>query len=317
MPHRRARHLCAFLLLLALAALSLSAEDHTAPLDIRHNMPFVQVMVNGKGPFTFSIDTGTGGQALVSPALIQQLNLPVTGEVEVGDPSGLNPQKVKVVGIKSLNVAGVEFKDVQASQHQPSPREGQCDGILGFVLFRDYLFTLDYPQKQLTLAHGNLAPDGGKTVIPFTMPNDVPVIELTVSGQTIDAHLDSRGFGLSFPEKFCCRTEVRLRAGRARTRSHGFQRIRDQGRATGRRRPPGQLQLSAALRRDESCPAAGQLRRYPLAKLRGYVRPERPASTPSCRREIHRDSGPADEARRRPRDSSVPLAPPIPRNLCM
>jgi hypothetical protein len=187
----------------ALASFAL-AEDHSVAIDIRNSMPFVQVMVNGQGPFTFSIDTGTGGQALVSPELIQKLNLPVVGEEEVGDPSGLNSHKVPAVKINSLKVAGIEFKDVRATQHHASQREGQCDGILGFPLFRDYLFTMDYPGKQMTIASGSLKPDGGDQVIPFTMPNDVPLIELVVEpgSQKLEAHLDSRGWGLSFPEKF-------------------------------------------------------------------------------------------------------------------
>ncbi|MGC2111465.1 MAG: aspartyl protease family protein [Candidatus Korobacteraceae bacterium] len=190
------------LMLLLLPVPSLLAQDHSVPMEIRHNLPFVQVMVNGKGPFTFGIDTGTGGQALLSPDLIEQLNLTVVGQAEVGDPSGVNPRKVAVVGIDSLKVAGIEFEDLQAVQFQPSQREGRCDGILGFVLFRDYLLTLDYPGKKLTLGSGSLKPDGGNKVIPFTMPNNVPVIELSVGSQTIDAHLDSRGRGLSFPETF-------------------------------------------------------------------------------------------------------------------
>ena len=189
------------LLLAVMFPFAAGAEDHSTPMELRHNLPFVQVMVNGKGPFTFSIDTGTGGEALVTPDLMKQLNLPVMGETEVGDPSGLNPQKMSMVKIASLEVAGVEFHDVRAVQFQPSRREGPCDGILGFVLFRAYLLTLDYPQQQMRLASGKLTPDGGNTVIAFTMPRDVPVIQLTVGTRQVDAHLDSRGAGLSFPEK--------------------------------------------------------------------------------------------------------------------
>ena len=210
------------LTLAGLASLAL-AEDHSTAMELRHNMPFVQVMVNGKGPFTFSIDTGTGGEALVTPELIKQLNLPVTGEMQVGDPSGLNPQKTLTVKVQSLSVAGVEFHDVQAVQFRPSPREGQCDGILGFVLFRKYLLTLDYPQQQLLVSNGKLTPDGGDRVIPFTMPNDVPVIQLSVGTQKIDAHLDSRGVALSFPEKFAQDLEVCLRPRSFGARPHGFE----------------------------------------------------------------------------------------------
>ncbi len=219
------------LLLILLTAASLAGDaSHSIPMEIRGNMPFVQVMINGKGPFTFSIDTGTGGQALVTPELIQQLSLPVVGEEEVGDPSGRNSHKVPTVRINSLKVAGLEFNNVTAAEHTPSPREGQCDGILGFVLFRNYLFTLDYPGKQLTLASGSLKPDGENTVIPFTMPDQVPLIELSVtSGSSpvkVKAHLDSRGAGLSFPEKLAQGWKFAsepIVIGRGRTVSNDFE----------------------------------------------------------------------------------------------
>ena len=226
------RHVYSYFLLTFLCAavipFALVAEDHSGPMEVRNGMPFVQVMVNGQGPFTFGIDTGTGGPALVSPELIEKVKLTVVGQSEVGDPSGLNAHQVPLVKINSLKVAGVEFKDVQATQHEPSQREGQCDGILGFPLFRNYLFTLDYPGKKLTIASGSLKADGGDQVIPFTMPNDVPEIELVVEpgSQKVEAHLDSRGRGLSFPEKFAKSLKFSsepIVIGRGRTVSNEFE----------------------------------------------------------------------------------------------
>ena len=212
-------------LLLVLSSAAL-AQEHSAQMELRHNLPFVQVMVNGKGPFTFGIDTGTGGQALITPALSQELALPAIGEAEIGDPSGRNSRKAPIYKIATLTLAGVEFKDVSAVQFQPSSREGQCDGILGFVLFRDYLMTLDYPRQRLTLATGTLKPDGGKTVLPFTMPQDVPTVELTVGSRSIEAHLDSRGRGLGFPETFAQGLKFigdPIILGRGRTVSNDFE----------------------------------------------------------------------------------------------
>jgi hypothetical protein len=196
------------------------------PMELRHNWPFVQVTINGKGPFTFGIDTGAGGEALISSDLIEKLHLPVTGETETSDPMGNNPQKVPTVTIDSLKVAGVEFKNVAASRFQPLPMEGGCDGILGFPLFREYLLTLDYPRQQLTITSGSIAQDGGSTVLPFTMPDSVPLVELQVGSQEMSAHLDSRGMGLSIPEKFAQGLRFisdPVPIGRGRTVSNDFE----------------------------------------------------------------------------------------------
>ncbi len=132
------------------------ADTHLAPIELRRAMPFVQVLVDGKGPFTFGIDTGTGTQALVSPALAETLGLAKSGEVEAGDPSGRAARKLPLVKVGRLSVAGVEFRDLTAAVYLPSQAEGRCDGILGFVLFRDWLLTLDYRGSQLVLAPGRL-----------------------------------------------------------------------------------------------------------------------------------------------------------------
>jgi hypothetical protein len=181
---------------------SMSAQEAVAntPMELRHGMPYVQVTVNGEGPFTFGIDTGVSGDALVSSRLADQLALPVTGDDQVGDPSGVNRKKVPVFRIDSLKFAGVEFKNVRATQYPGSSTD--FDGILGFVLFRDYLFTLDYPNLKVTLAHGGLPAADGNEIIPFTMPHDVPVIELTFGPQKIHAPIDSRGRALGVPAKF-------------------------------------------------------------------------------------------------------------------
>jgi hypothetical protein len=184
------------------------------------------VMINGQGPFTFGIDTGAAAEALVSPALIAKLHLPSTGEIETSDPSGKNPQKIPAVSITSLSVAGVEFKNVAAAQFDPLPREGECDGLLGFPLFRDYLLTLDYPHQQLTLAPGTLAPDDTGSVLPFTTPNNIPTIDITVGSEKISADLDTRGMGLSLPEKFAAGLHYAsdpVPVGRARTVSSEFE----------------------------------------------------------------------------------------------
>jgi predicted aspartyl protease len=57
-------------------------------MEVIHGKPYVMVMVNGKGPFRFIIDTGTGGQAIVTSELASQLALPFAGEARLNDPTG-------------------------------------------------------------------------------------------------------------------------------------------------------------------------------------------------------------------------------------
>jgi hypothetical protein len=83
--------------------------------------------------------------------------------------------------------------------------DGSCDGLLGFALFRDYLLTLDYPGRRMTLASGDLLPDGERSVLPFHMPDGIPVVTLSFGAIRMDAQLDSGGMGLSIPMEFASR----------------------------------------------------------------------------------------------------------------
>ncbi len=194
---------CGATLVLLGAALIAGAQEvvHSEAMEDRYGKPYVMVTINGQGPFRFVIDTGTGGDALVTPALAEQLGLPTVGHATLSDPSGQGSKKAPIVLLESLKVAGVEFSNVRALEHGFFSEAGTCQGLLGFTLFRDYLLTLDFPNRKVTLRTGALTPDGGKTVVPFRMPEGVPVASLKVDGlQPVEAQLDSGGGGLVLPQ---------------------------------------------------------------------------------------------------------------------
>ncbi len=191
--------------LLCSALWAQTAAMHSAPIEVLHGKPFAMVMVNGRGPFRFVIDTGTGGEAFVSPELAARLALPVTGQARLSDPSGQGGQRQPVVTIDTLDLAGVEFTAVKAVEHRLSNDDGQCDGLLGFVLFRNYLLTLDFPNRRVLLAEGALEADGERSVLQFRMPDGVPIVGLRIGGERFDAQIDSGGAGLSLPEKLATR----------------------------------------------------------------------------------------------------------------
>jgi predicted aspartyl protease len=180
-------------------------SSHSAPLEIVHDRPYVMVKVNGKGPFRFVIDTGTGGEAFVSADLATELALPQTGEITLNDPSGQGGRKVPMVMLESLQIAGVEFTGVKAAVHNLGSGDGTCQGLLGFALFRNYLLTLDYPNHRMALTSGSLDPDGGKSVLPLRMSDGIPVVRLAIGTAQVDAQIDSGGSGLSLPAQLASR----------------------------------------------------------------------------------------------------------------
>ena len=104
---------------------------YTAPLELIHDKPYVSVMVNGRGPFRFLIDTGTGAEALVSTELADELALPVVGHARLIDPSGKGQQRSDILQIHSLQVAGAEFAEIKAIRHRLIWRGAKLPGCSG------------------------------------------------------------------------------------------------------------------------------------------------------------------------------------------
>jgi predicted aspartyl protease len=172
----------------------------TIHMDVVHGKPYVMVMVNGKGPFRFVVDTGTGGQALITPALADQLQLPVLGQARLVDPSGQGGRHSAIFFIQSLSIGAVEFTEVKAIRHSLAGEDETCMGLLGFTLFRDYLLTLDFHGRSMTLAQGALSSDNNQSVLSFRMPDGVPLVPLRIGNEQVEAQLDSGGVGLTLPE---------------------------------------------------------------------------------------------------------------------
>jgi hypothetical protein len=189
--------------LAVLTASALPAQETVAraAMELKgRGWPHVRVNVNGRGPFTFVLDTGTDVDLSVTQRLVKQLSLPRSGEKVLDDGSGVNRRLVPAFHVDSVSVAGVEFKDLSARQCPPLRNE--FDGILGFTLFRDYLLTLDYPKEKVILARGSLPPADGKEILALTVLDKRPVIELTVGPREVGVLLDSGGAGFTLPAKF-------------------------------------------------------------------------------------------------------------------
>jgi hypothetical protein len=173
------------------------------PMLFRGTSPAVNVMVNGRGPYLFLIDTGAQGQARADASLVGKLGLPVIGHDLAGDGSGHNDRQLDRVRLDRIAVGGVVFRRIPAPSrdYNRSGKVAPIAGILGYNLFSDYLLTLDFIHKRVRLERGALPPPDGKTILAYEAPYDTPVIEMTMGGFRLVADMDSGDVnGISFPE---------------------------------------------------------------------------------------------------------------------
>jgi hypothetical protein len=91
----RSRNACLILAFTLSAALGLAAQaaPPSAPLELIEDKAFVRVMVNGQGPFRFVVDTGTGGEAVITPGLAARLHLPLAGHAHLLAPGGVESSR--------------------------------------------------------------------------------------------------------------------------------------------------------------------------------------------------------------------------------
>jgi CubicO group peptidase (beta-lactamase class C family)/predicted aspartyl protease len=154
------------------------------PMTFAGHVPVIEAKINGKGPFRFQVDTGFAGTVALSSALVQQLALPVVGEVMSGDPSGGNPKKARVMRAESVDVDAAHFGGVEVME---SLRPRDVDGVIGLDLFRSLLVTFDYPKSRFQLRGGALPADA----MAYDAEHGVPSLDIDVNGQKMQVDIDS------------------------------------------------------------------------------------------------------------------------------
>jgi len=193
------------------------------PVDVSKGQPVVEVLLDGKGPYRFFLDTGAGTTVLDSD-LAQELGLAVLDSTRIGDPVNPHAIRADVHELKSIQVGTARFEGVRAvswdrSTLRPGPDSPR--GVLGIGVFHDVLLGIDYPKSQLRLQTGLLPETDGVRILDYRSPHGIPVIPVTIGDRTFEAHLDSGSpslFGLPMAHKDSVRllTEPK-EIGRGRT----------------------------------------------------------------------------------------------------
>jgi CubicO group peptidase (beta-lactamase class C family) len=160
------------------------------PLGKSEHLVTVEAKLNGKGPFHFVLDSGSGGMLRISPAVMETLKLEQVGEALSGDPSGKNMQLRPIVRVDSVEIGGAKFGGVDATVGaRPGPV--QPDGVIGLPLFAGLTVAIDYPKNELRLSREPLAANGEHVVSYSTERGGVPQIDLDAAGVKLNADVDT------------------------------------------------------------------------------------------------------------------------------
>jgi tetratricopeptide (TPR) repeat protein len=139
-------------------------EVVTVPFELINNRPFIKVMVNGKGPFRFVIDTGAS-MSVLSDKTAAQLGVKQVakgGNARAIGGNGSFPilyGLLDSIGIGETKIDAVPIYIRTVYSAEDSPESERSDGYLGLSVLSHYAMTIDYQAKQVILDRTPLSDD--------------------------------------------------------------------------------------------------------------------------------------------------------------
>lgn len=166
----------------------------TIPFELVDNRIFINVRLNGKGPYRFILDSGGYGQ--ISLELAREINLPL-GEEGQGVGPGQN-----VIVARETQVAEVEIGDLHLT-NQDLRAFSYADarhvfgtkpfhGVIGLPVFQHLVVKVDYERQKLTFTiPSHFKYKGAGTVVPFELERFAPIVKGEIDGITTRFTIDT------------------------------------------------------------------------------------------------------------------------------
>jgi hypothetical protein len=192
-----ARALLAFSLVLALPvpaqpqaapgfAMAAGKTSSTMPFALIDNRVFVDVRLNGRGPFHFILDTGAGGFAMYRN-VADQLGVRVE---DAGEGRGVGEKTVRSGSTRiselrcgDLTFTNVAFDVLPVSDSDQVFGTKPVDGIFGQDVFENVVVKHDYLHETLTFTlPAAYDYKGSGAIVRFSLPAQIPVVDAELDG---------------------------------------------------------------------------------------------------------------------------------------
>jgi predicted aspartyl protease len=160
------------------------APENPAPIPFRKslNLIFTRVMINGRGPYEFVIDTGAS-QIVLSEKLAGDLGLtPVTSTIMHGVGGG-GKIDTKLYSVKEMTVGDIKIKNVPVGTFNDPLVTQLADGILSTAVLSDFIVTVNYPNNRLEIARKRPPANPAGEVLPAWYFSNLLLVPIQVNGQ--------------------------------------------------------------------------------------------------------------------------------------
>jgi hypothetical protein len=167
------------------------------PFELLNNHIYLDVKLNGKGPYRFLCDTG--GVNIITPELAKELGVTSEGALEgrgVGEKSeDIGLTKVEKVQIGDATIANQVFAVYPLGPFGAVEGVPQF-GLVGYEVFKRFVAKVDYGNGLLTLwLPAAFTYKGTGTVVPFAFNEHIPQVDGSIDGfrGKFDIDTGSRG----------------------------------------------------------------------------------------------------------------------------
>jgi hypothetical protein len=166
----------------------------TIPIVIGENHVYLDVILNGKGPYRFIFDTG--GSNVIDPAVAKEIGAFGSGSAQ-GSGVGSQTESLSFARVSTLQAGDAVLTD-QLFAVAPT-RQGfgvsaghPVDGLIGWEVLARYVTTFDYANRRVVLSMpGAAQPPANGHVVPFVLYGTQPQIACTIDGIPAECTIDT------------------------------------------------------------------------------------------------------------------------------
>jgi len=160
--------------------------------DLVNNHIYADGSIDGKKA-RFLVDTG--GANVLTPDAAKKFGIVGEGKLagrgagdETVDVSFAHAKEVRL-GRAVLDKPVFAIIDLGAL---PKVEDVECDGLVGYEMFRRFGVTIDYAGNTLTLAEpAKFVPPAGSTAVPFDLDDRIPIVAGTLDGLPVRMSVDT------------------------------------------------------------------------------------------------------------------------------
>jgi len=176
----------------------LKTDTTTIPASVIAGYFIIETKWDKHGPWRFLVDTGSTVTLLSPEYVARYFTLTKDGSsaspINVLSASGAIDQLTPAT-VRTIRIGGAQFSNVPVLVYDCAALSAhfgmKIDGVIGFPLFRDTVFTLDYPRATLDIHRPNAIHPTSGTTIAFNNEKHAPIIPVQLGDETLSVLIDT------------------------------------------------------------------------------------------------------------------------------